>query len=146
MKRCRQVRVCVDQSLVGDINQMVEMREEIRTEDWQYITREAVDLSKSYCITCQEKTKRTKSLVVVRPILTKDFNSRFQVDLIDMQSSPQAQHKGIMVYQCHLTKFVLLCPLTSKRVAEVAFQLLDIFLLIGDLCILESENESEFTA
>ncbi|XP_068226588.1 uncharacterized protein [Palaemon carinicauda] len=48
-----------------------------------------------------------------------------------MQSSPQAQHKRIMVYQCHLTKYVILHPLTSKRAAEVAFKLLDIFLLIG---------------
>ncbi|XP_068237236.1 KRAB-A domain-containing protein 2-like [Palaemon carinicauda] len=86
------------------------------------ITREAVDLFKSYCITCQLKTKKSKTKgVVVRAILTEDFNSRCQVDLIDMQSSPHAQHKWIIVYQCHLTKFVILCPLTSKRAAEVAF-------------------------
>ncbi|XP_068233399.1 KRAB-A domain-containing protein 2-like [Palaemon carinicauda] len=51
-----------------------------------------------------------------------------------------------MVYQCHLTKFVILRPLTSKRAAEVAFHLLDIFLLTGAPCILQSDNGSEFTA
>ena len=51
------------------------------------ITREVVELFKSYCVTCQEKRKRqmTKG-VIVKPILSKDFGSRSQVDLIDMQS------------------------------------------------------------
>ncbi|XP_068215909.1 uncharacterized protein [Palaemon carinicauda] len=35
LKRCRQVRVCVDQSSMSDIVQKVEMRDEIRTEDRQ---------------------------------------------------------------------------------------------------------------
>ena len=37
-------------------------------------------------------------------------------------------------------------PLTSKRAAEVAYQLLDIFLLLGAPEILQSDNGSEFTA
>ncbi|KAK7096357.1 hypothetical protein V1264_005659 [Littorina saxatilis] len=51
-----------------------------------------------------------------------------------------------MVYQDHLTKFIVLRPLTSKRAVEVAFQLLDIFLLLGAPQILQSDNGSEFTA
>ena len=111
------------------------------------ITTYAVELFKSYCLVCQEKRKRpmTKG-VVVKPILSKEFNSRCQVDLVDMQSAQQGQFKWIMVYQCHLTKFVVLRPLASKRAAEVAFQLLDIFLLIGAPAILQSDNGSEFTA
>ena len=111
------------------------------------ITRESVDLFKSFCVRCQEKIKRPKTTgVVVRPILSQDFSSWCQVDLIDMQSSTQGQYRWIMVYQCHLTKFCILRPLTSKRAAEVAFQLLDIFLLFGAPCILQSDNGSEFTA
>ena len=111
------------------------------------ITTEAVELFKSYCIVCQEKRKRPKTTgVVVKPILSREFNSRGQVDLIDMQSAPQGQFKWIMVYQCHLTKFVILRPLSSKRASEVAFQLLDIFLLFGAPAILQSDNGSEFTA
>ena len=111
------------------------------------ITTEAVELFKSYCRVCQEKRKRPKTTgVVVKPILSSEFNSRGQVDLVDMQSSPQGQFKWIMVYQCHLTKFVILRPLSSKRAAEVAFQLLDIFLLFGAPAILQSDNGSEFTA
>ena len=50
------------------------------------------------------------------------------------------------MYQDHLTKFCVLRPLTSKRAAEVAYQLLDIFLLHGAPCVLQSDNGSEFTA
>ena len=111
------------------------------------ITTEAVELFKSYCIVCQEKRKRPKTTgVVVKPILSREFNSRGQVDLIDMQSAPQGRFKWIMVYQCHLTKFVILRSLSSKRAPEVAFQLLDIFLLFGAPAILQSDNGSEFTA
>ena len=111
------------------------------------ITADAVELFKSYCRVCQEKKKRPKTTgVIIRPILSSEFNSRSQVDLVDMQSSPQGQFKWIMVYQCHLTKFVILRPLTSKRAVEVAFQLLDIFLLFGAPAILQSDNGSEFTA
>ena len=111
------------------------------------ITKDSVDLFKSYCLVCQEKRKRPKTQgVVVKPILSSEFNSRAQVDLIDMQSLPKGQFRWIMVYQCHLTKFVILRPLTSKRATEVAFQLLDIFLLFGAPAILQSDNGSEFTA
>ena len=111
------------------------------------ITRDTIELFKSYCKPCQEKVKRPKTTgVVVRPIISHDFNSRSQVDLIDMQASPQSQYKWIMVYQCHLTKYCVLRPLTSKRAAEVAYQLLDIFLMFGAPCILQSDNGSEFTA
>ena len=84
--------------------------------------------------------------VVVRPILTNEFSSRAQIDLIDMQSMAQNSFKWILVYQDHLTKFVILRALTSKRAAEVAHHLLDIFLLIGAPAILQSDNGSEFTA
>jgi hypothetical protein len=51
-----------------------------------------------------------------------------------------------MVYQDHLTQFVVIRPLTPKRAAEVAYQLMDIFLLFGAPHILQSDNGFEFTA
>ena len=85
------------------------------------ITTEAVELFKSYCIVCQEKRKRPKTTgVVVKPILSREFNSRGQVDLIDMQSAPQGRFKCIMYYQCHLKMFVICRHLSPKRAAEVA--------------------------
>jgi hypothetical protein len=49
-----------------------------------------------------------------------------------------------MFYQDHLTKFVLLRALQSKRAEEVAYQLTDIFLTFGAPCILRSDNGLEF--
>ncbi|XP_041346801.1 KRAB-A domain-containing protein 2-like [Gigantopelta aegis] len=111
------------------------------------ITQDAITVFKSMCIECQRKRKRTTTKgIVVKPILSKDFSSRAQVDLIDMQSMCHGQHKWIMVYQDHLTKFCILRPLTSKHASEVAYQLLDIYLLQGAPSILQSDNGSEFTA
>ena len=50
-----------------------------------------------------------------------------------------------MVYQDHLAKFCVLRTLTSKRVEEVAYQMLDIFLLLNAPEILQNYNESDFT-
>ena len=63
-----------------------------------------------------------------------------------MQSMPNGQYKWIMVYQDHLTKFCILHPLASKRAAEVAHQLMDIFLMFGAPHILQSDNGAEFTS
>jgi hypothetical protein len=105
------------------------------------VTRDSIEL----CIDCQHKRVRpmTKG-VVVWPILSKEFSARGQVDVIDMQSLPHGSFKWIMVYQDHLTKFVVIRPLTSKRAAEVAYQLMDIFLLFGAPHILQNDNGSEF--
>jgi hypothetical protein len=93
------------------------------------VTRDVLNLFKEMCKECQLKKRKIASKgLVVKPLLSKDFNSRGQVDLVDMQS----MHDGdILHYQDHLTKFAVLRPLTSKLAAEVGFQLLDIFLLFG---------------
>ena len=111
------------------------------------ITTKSIELFKSLCEECQKKRKRpmTKG-IVVRPILSKDYSSRGQVDLIDMQSMTHMNYKWIMVYQDHLTKFCVLRFLTSKHAAEVAYQLMDVFLLFSAPTILQSDNGSEFTA
>ncbi|GFT16576.1 KRAB-A domain-containing protein 2 [Trichonephila clavipes] len=49
-----------------------------------------------------------------------------------------------MVYQDHLTKFVQLRPLKTKR-AEVACHVLSIFLPFGAPAILQSDNGREFS-
>ena len=49
-------------------------------------------------------------------------------------------------YQDHFTKFSILHPLKSTTDAEVAYNLLDIFLILGAPMILQSDNRREFTA
>ncbi|XP_047476452.1 KRAB-A domain-containing protein 2-like [Penaeus chinensis] len=63
-----------------------------------------------------------------------------------MQSMPHSNFKWIIGYQDHLTKFCILRSLQTKRAAEVAFQLVDIFLLMGAPAVLQSDNGSEFTS
>ena len=56
------------------------------------ITRDSIVLYKSLCVQCQLKRKRaTTKGVVVKPILSKDYGSRVQIDLIDMQSMCKGQ-------------------------------------------------------
>jgi len=61
-----------------------------------------------------------------------------------MQSNPDRDMIFILVYQDHLTNFVLLQSLHSKRADEVAYLLLDIFMTFGAPNILHSDNGREF--
>jgi transposase InsO family protein len=61
-----------------------------------------------------------------------------------MQSNPDRDMKFILVYQDHLTKFVLLRSVHSKRADEVAFHILDKFATFGATNILHSNNGREF--
>ena len=102
------------------------------------------EINKKYamCIECQRKQKQTTTKgIVVKSILSKDFSSRAHVDLI-MQSMCQDQHKWIMVYQDHFIKFCI----TYKRPSEVAYKLLDIYLLLGAPSILQRDSGSKSTA
>ena len=84
--------------------------------------------------------------MVVKPVLSKEFNSRGQVDLMDFQPNSDGNYKLLMVYQDHLTTFCNIRALTSKHASEVAFNLIEVFTLFGAPHILQSDNGSEFTA
>ena len=86
------------------------------------ITAWVLETFKSFCLECQKKKNRPTAMgIVVRPILSEDFNTRGQVDIIDYQTNEACGYKYIMVYQDHLTKFCVLRPLISKHAAEVAY-------------------------
>ncbi|XP_023210347.1 KRAB-A domain-containing protein 2-like [Centruroides sculpturatus] len=111
---------------------------------YKNVTRHDIELYIHLCEPCQKKQKGIKKGIVVKPMIFSEFNSRCQVDLIDFQSQPDREYKFIMVYQDHLTKFVILKSLTSKRAEEVAYNLVDIFSLLGAPSILQSDNGREF--
>nr|XP_042896273.1 KRAB-A domain-containing protein 2-like [Parasteatoda tepidariorum] len=108
------------------------------------ITRHDIELYIHLCEPSQKKQKGIKKGIVVKPMVFSDFNSHCQVDLIDFLSQPDKEYKFIMVYQDHLTKFVILRTLTSKRAEEAANNLVDIFTLLGAPSILQSDNGREF--
>jgi hypothetical protein len=90
-----------------------------------------------------EKQRTLKKELVVNPILHNEMNSRCQVDLIDMQSNPDRDMQFILVYEDHLTKYVHLRSLHSKRADEMTY-LLDMFTTFGAPNIHHSDNGREF--
>jgi hypothetical protein len=54
----------------------------------------------------------------IKPILSKTFNDRGQMDLIDMQSLIWDGYTWILHYQDHLTKFSYLRALKNKQVSK----------------------------
>ena len=57
-----------------------------------------------------------------------------------MESAPDGGYVQILNLQDHFTKFLVLRSLKSKRANEVAYNLIDIFTLIGAPCILQSDK------
>src|SRR5215510_869788 len=62
-----------------------------------------------------------------------------------MQSEPDGYCRFSMNYQDYLTKFIILRPLKSKTAEKVAYQLMDIFCIVGAPFILQSENGRELS-
>jgi hypothetical protein len=112
---------------------------------YKNITYEVIMLYLNLCKQCQMKHSAPKKGIVVKPMVSSELNSRCQVDLIDLQSHRDGDYVFIMVYQDHLTKFVQLRPLKSKRAEEVAYHLLNIFLTFGAPAFLHSDNGREFS-
>lgn len=113
-------------------------------DKYKNITQEVVSLFLKFCIPCQQKIGSKRKGLVVKPMIFSEVNSRCQVDLIDMQSDADGPFRFIFVYQDHLTKFVQLRSLTSKKADEVATHLIEIFCIFGAPSILQSDNGREF--
>ena len=69
----------------------------------------------SLCVPFIKRLTVPKKGLVIKTMIFSEMNSRAQVDMIDMQSQPDRDLKWILVYQDHLTKFVQLRPVMSKR-------------------------------
>ena len=104
-----------------------------------------LDLFVLCCPTCCRRKPRKPTSAGHKPILTKGFGSRGQVDLIDFQSCADGEFKFLLTYQDHGIKLCEIAPLTSKRAAAVAFALLEIFTRIGAPAILQTDNGREFS-
>ncbi|XP_064117613.1 KRAB-A domain-containing protein 2-like [Macrobrachium nipponense] len=117
-------------------------------EQYGNIPRSIVSLYIVHGERCVEKRRRkeTAAGVVVRPLSIRDLSERGQVDLVDMQTMKDGSYRFILHYMEYLTKFHVIRPLKSKTAAEVANELLFIFLDIGAPHILQSDNGREFTA
>ena len=111
------------------------------------ISLKHVGLFISTCKICLKKRAPKSSLssdAIITPIISSNFGERGQVDLIDMSSFKTTQHRYILNYQDHFTKFCVIRPLINKYVSSVVKELIDIFSIIGCPRILQSDNGLEF--
>lgn len=116
-------------------------------ETYANINRNIINAYILQCERCTEKLKKKeKKNVVVCPIISKDFNERVQIDLVDYQSKPDGPYRYVFHYTDHLTKYHILRPLKSKCAIEVANILMQVFTDFGAPQILQSDNGREFTA
>lgn len=106
--------------LIRLLDMVGEMVAEIKNK-YCNVTKESIMLYLQLCSHCQKKSTNKKRGLVSKPILHNAFNSRAQVYLIDMQSQHFNDLRFIFCYQDHLTKFVILRPLKSKRAEEIAY-------------------------
>ena len=144
-------------------NELFNLFETVHNDDGKHLGRDRLftELKKQFagfsrkiilkfvgmCPECQlQKSKKFLKSTVTKPIRSSDFASRGQVDLIDMQASRamNESYNFLLVYQDHLTKFIVPRPLKRKTAAEVTSILLDILCLIGPPHILLSDNGKEF--
>lgn len=120
------------------------MMTELKTK-YCNVTKEAVMAYLGLCGNCQTiKQSNPKKRLETRPNLDFTYNSRAQIDLIDMQSQCYNNYRYIMNYQDRLTKFIILKPLKTKRSEEIALNLIDIFTTFGAPAILHMNNGLEF--
>lgn len=66
------------------------------------------------CKVCNLKKNQKHAGIIVKPIKSKDFNVREQMDLTDFQSCPDGEFKWLLNYQDHSTKFLYLRQFKTK--------------------------------
>lgn len=90
--------------------------------------------------------KSFPSKVAAKPIESRGFLDRLQVDLISLSHVPDQGFKYICHARDHFSRFSWARPLTSKRASEVALFLFETFTVFGAPQILHSDNGKEFVA
>ena len=133
------VRVVVEEELFGELKEthrslmhgrVVKMAKAMESK-YANISRNVIKQFLKLCPRCIEGAPRISSRAGIKPILTKGFNRRGQVDLIDFQSHPDEGMSWLLVYQDHGVKFAHFVPLPDKKAQTVAKALLKIFPIQG---------------
>ena len=78
-------------------------------------THDIEKLIKSMCSMSKETEKMYGQGCYNYTNMSKDFASRAQVDLVDMQSCAKEKYNWIMVYQDHLTQVLHFATLNFKK-------------------------------
>ena len=78
------------------------------------ISRHVCIMFVSICPLCAANKVVTTRKEPLKAILSDTFNDRGQIDVIDMQATPDGQYRWILHYQDHLTKFTYLRAIRKK--------------------------------
>ena len=122
-----------------------------RTKYWN-VTQ---DHAKHYCMTCFTCMKKnpvtSKVKGSIKPIFSKSFRDRFQVDLIDFCRLRKRDPFGVlmrwaMTLKDHATGLTHNCALQRKQAHLIAYKLQEIFGFIGYPKKFHTDNGKEFTA
>ena len=98
------------------------------------VRKQFVNISRQMCVRfinacrCQLDRKHPAKSDDVKPIISSTFNSRGQVDLINMTAYKDEKSEWILHYQDHHDKMSFLCALENKKPVTVASKLLPLFL------------------
>ncbi len=120
-------------------------------EQYFNCTQRLVRIYCATCFTCMWKNPITKPARGRRkPILSKTFCDRFQLDLIDFHKLRKCDPFGVLMrwvlaIKDHCTGLVYLCALPCKRPKLVAYKFQEIFGFIGYPKIIHTDNGKEFT-
>ena len=104
------------------------------------------------CFTCMKKNPVTKKIRgSIKPIFSKNFRDRFQVDLIDFCRLRKCNPFGVLMHwvmtlKDQATGLTHICALPRKQANLIAHKLQEIFGLIGYPKIFHTDNGKEFTA
>lgn len=112
--------------------------------NYKNIPRDFCKVFTDTCPICLETMITKKPTAGHQPIVTRGFNKRGQIDLVDFQSMPDGDFKYLCNYIDHGIKFAFSIPIVAKRPATIAFALVQIFTIIGPPLILQSDNGREF--
>ncbi|XP_065903846.1 KRAB-A domain-containing protein 2-like [Dysidea avara] len=114
------------------------------SSNYEGITRTCVEEYCRLCLTCScKKPQLTKA--PLKPIISKRFHVRGQIDLIDMSSIPDSNNRWIGHYKDHFSKFSILWAQSRKCAAETVLCLQRyVFAYLGVPKILQSDHGREF--
>lgn len=116
----------------------------LRTVITKYaVPRPAIEAFLLTCSVCSFKRETKQHKLTIEPVVSKTFNKRGHLHLVNFQSIPDGKFNWILYYQEHCTKFLSLRPLESKQAVELATNLLSIFMTFGVPEILESDINKE---
>ena len=112
------------------------------------LTQEILMAFLKTCEFCATKQQKVPKGIVVKPIVSKEAFSRFQVDYIDLQSCPDETEFGTFKFilhgQDHLTKFTFLEATENKSAKTTVRAIKRMFDIIGPPSILHTDNGREF--